>query len=322
MVAAVRDLRSLLEQARERGDTVGFVPTMGALHAGHRSLIERAVSECDVVAVSIFVNPLQFGQSSDIEHYPRTLDADLQLCEEAGAAFVFAPLVTEMYPTWPDPPATTVTVGALSTTLEGASRPGHFDGVSTVVAKLFAMAGPCRAYFGQKDYQQLAVLSAMVRDLCLPIELVPCATVREPDGLALSSRNVRLSVDERKAAVVLSRALMVGRSAVVAGANDPSHIRALMAACVRSEALVDLDYAVVVDRHTLVEPATLAGLHPNQLRLLVAAVVGPVRLIDNCDVVSGVGPVTEVDGLAVPRDLDDVNHVIEPPAQRQFERIG
>ncbi len=144
---------------------MGLVPTMGALHAGHRSLIERAAAECDVVAVSIFVNPLQFGQLSDIEHYPRTLDADLGVCEEAGAALVFAPSVTEMYPTWPEPPATTVTVGGLSTALEGASRPGHFDGVTTVVAKLFAMAGPCRAYFGQKDYQQLAVLGHGARPL-------------------------------------------------------------------------------------------------------------------------------------------------------------
>lgn len=322
MVEAACDLRSHLEMARRRGDTIGFVPTMGALHAGHRSLIERAAAECDVVAVSIFVNPLQFGQLSDIEHYPRTLDADLGLCEEAGAALVFAPSVTEMYPTWPEPPATTVTVGGLSTTLEGASRPGHFDGVSTVVAKLFAMAGPCRAYFGQKDYQQLAVLSAMVRDLCLPIEFVPCATVRESDGLALSSRNVRLSADERKAAVVLSRALMVGRSAILAGVADPSQIRALMAECVKSETLVELDYAVVVDRQSLVEPASLCGLNPSELRLLVAAVVGPVRLIDNCDVVSGVALTSEVDGFAVSRDLDDLAPMIEPPTKRQFERIG
>ena len=183
---------------------------------------------CDVVAVSIFVNPLQFGDPEDIAHYPRTLERDLLVCAEAGVDVVFVPTVREMYPSWPAAPSTTVSVGGVSDSWEGASRPGHFDGVATVVAKLFAIAGPCRAYFGLKDFQQLAVVRRMALELSLPVEVVGCPIVREGDGLALSSRNVRLSRDERQAATVLSRALAAGRAAVAAGERSSAALSRIM----------------------------------------------------------------------------------------------
>jgi pantoate--beta-alanine ligase len=252
---------------------------MGALHDGHISLIARAHKECDVVAVSIFVNPLQFGDPEDIAKYPRTLERDLAECAEAGAHVVFAPTIPEMYPSWPDPPATAVTVGGVSDKWEGASRPGHFDGVATVVAKLFAIAGPCRAYFGLKDFQQLAVVRRMASDLCVPVDIVGCPTVREPDGLALSSRNVRLSETERVAAQTLSRALAAGRAAIATGERDGAAVHTAMRAVVGHEPLVNLDYAVAVDAATLDEVKTIVD--PAAVRLLIAATVGPVRLIDN-----------------------------------------
>ena len=205
VVETAAGCRALLDAARAAGRTVGLVPTMGALHAGHLSLMARARAECDVVAVSIFVNPLQFGDPDDIAHYPRTLERDLLVCAPRPASTSSScRRVAEMYPAWPEPPATTVSVRGVSDGWEGASRPGHFDGVATVVAKLFAIAGPCRAYFGEKDFQQLAVVRRLAADLSLPVEVVGCPIVREPDGLALSSRNVRLSAAERAAAAVLS----------------------------------------------------------------------------------------------------------------------
>ncbi|HXA73521.1 MAG TPA: pantoate--beta-alanine ligase [Acidimicrobiales bacterium] len=271
--------RALLVGARATGRTVGLVPTMGALHDGHISLIARAHEECDVVAVSIFVNPLQFGDPEDIAKYPRTLERDLAECAKAGAHVVFVPTIPEMYPSWPDPPATAVTVGGVSDKWEGASRPGHFDGVATVVAKLFAVAGPCRAYFGLKDFQQLAVVRRMASDLCIPVDIVGCPTVREPDGLALSSRNVRLSETERVAAQALSWALAAGRAAIATGERDGAAVHTAMRAVLDHEPLVDLDYAVAVDAATLDEVTTIVD--PAAVRLLIAATVGPVRLIDN-----------------------------------------
>jgi pantoate--beta-alanine ligase len=264
---------------------VGVVLTMGALHDGHASLIARAAAECDVVAVSVFVNPTQFAEAGDLTNYPRTLEADLDLAGRAGADLVFAPSVVEMYPDWPTPAATTVTVRSLGDRWEGVSRPGHFDGVATVVAKLLSMAGPCRTYFGEKDFQQLAIVRRVARDLSLAVEVVGCPTVREADGLAMSSRNVRLAPGERAAAVCLSRALAAGAEAFGAG-GDRAAVEAAMAAVVRAEPLVHLDYAVLVDADDLepADPVTgdpAAGDRP--LRLLVAAQVGPVRLIDNLD---------------------------------------
>ena len=281
--------RGLLEAARAAGRVVGLVPTMGALHAGHISLMTRARAECDVVAVSLFVNPLQFGDPDDIAHYPRPLEHDLLGCAEAGVDVVFVPTVTEMFPSWPQPPATMVSVCGLTERWEGASRPGHFDGVATVVAKLFSVAGPCRAYFGLKDFQQLAVVRRLVADLCLPVEVVGCPTVREADRLALSSRNARLSADERAAAVVLPRALAAGRGALAAGGCTGAAVAARMRQVVAAEPLVELDYAVVVDAATLEEISGPMPIEqadgssgPADLRLLIAARVGSVRLIDNC----------------------------------------
>jgi pantoate--beta-alanine ligase len=271
--------RALLDSARATGRTVGLVPTMGALHRGHISLITRAAAECDVVAVSIFVNPLQFGDPEDIAHYPRTLETDLAVCAEAGATVVFAPTVSEMYPAWPDAPATTVSVRGLTEKWEGASRPGHFDGVATVVAKLFGVAGRCRAYFGLKDFQQLAVVRRLASDLCLPVDIVGCPIVREPDGLALSSRNVRLSPAERWAARALSQALAAGRAAIDAGQRHAAAVHLAMRAVTDQEPLVDLDYAVAVDAGTLEQIDIVADTA--SVRLLIAATVGPVRLIDN-----------------------------------------
>jgi pantoate--beta-alanine ligase len=254
---------------------------MGALHAGHLSLIARAVAECDVVAVSIFVNPLQFGDADDLAHYPRALDTDLDLAATAGATVAFVPAVEEMYPDGPGDMTTTVSVRDLGDRWEGASRPGHFDGVATVVAKLFAMAGPCRAYFGEKDFQQLAVVSRLARDLSFPVEVVGCPTVREPDGLARSSRNARLSPEERAAAAVLPRALRAGFDAIVEGEYRPAMVESRMVQVVEREPLARLDYAALVRAVDLSPAASLLDGGP--FRLLVAARVGPVRLIDNLD---------------------------------------
>jgi pantoate--beta-alanine ligase len=310
VIETVVACRDLLDRARAARRVVGLVPTMGALHQGHTSLLDRARAECDVVAVSIFVNPLQFGDPEDIARYPRTLERDLQVCEESGANVVFVPSVDEMYPSWPHAPSTTVSVRGVSDNWEGASRPGHFDGVATVVAKLFTMAGPCRAYFGLKDFQQLAVVRRMARELSLPVDVIGCPIVREPDGLALSSRNVRLAANEREAATVLSRALAAGRAVLQDGERSGRAVASAMRAVVAAEPLVQLDYAVVVDTDTLEEVVTVAGdaTGRESLRLLIAAQVGPVRLIDNSAVT-----VTADDVRAVPVATEKV---------RQLERIG
>ena len=274
------DFRAGIEVERRAGRTVGVVLTMGALHRGHAALVRRAADECDTVAVTDFVNPTQFAEAADLTNYPRTLDADVEVAGAAGASVVFAPGVHEIYPRWPEPPITTVSVRGLADRWEGASRPGHFDGVATVVVTLLSAAGRCRTYFGEKDFQQLAVVRRATADLSLPVEVVGCATVREEDGLALSSRNVRLAPDERAAAPVLHRALRAGAGALASGADRPA-VEEAMARTVASEPLVTLDYAVLVDARDL-EPADDLGAD-RPLRLLVAATVGPVRLIDNLD---------------------------------------
>ncbi len=276
VVERVPAFSEALDRARAAGRTVGLVPTMGALHRGHRSLVERAAAECDDVAVTIFVNPIQFGQAEDLDAYPRTIEADLHLCAAAGATIVLVPSVAEMYPVLPVP--TTVTVRGLTEAWEGARRPGHFDGVCTLVAKLFAMAGRCRAYFGEKDFQQLAVVRRLTADLSFPVEVVGCPTVRDPDGVALSSRIARLSDDERAAAAVLPRALLAGRSAVERGTQDPAVVVAAMTEVCAGQPGVDLEYASAVDPTTLAVPAQLGDA---AVRLLLAARVGAVRLIDN-----------------------------------------
>jgi pantoate--beta-alanine ligase len=281
IIETIAECAAALDRARAAGRTVGLVPTMGALHAGHCSLVERAAAECDLVVVTVFVNPLQFGDPDDIARYPRSLDSDVELAGTAGAAIVFAPPVKEMYPGFPAPVATTVSVAGLGDQWEGASRPGHFDGVTTVVAKLFAMAGRCRAYFGEKDFQQLAVVRRMVGDLSLPVEVVGCSTVRDDDGLALSSRNVRLSPEQRQAALALSRGLRAGAAVAVGGETSPMEIEAAMAATVATEPAVELDYAVVVRADDLRPPPSIRP--DGSVRLLMAATVGGVRLIDNLD---------------------------------------
>ena len=295
VLTSVAELSLVLDGARAAGRRVGLVPTMGALHLGHRSLIVRAAAERDVVAVTIFVNPLQFAEAWDLEHYPRTLPADLEMCREAGAAVVFVPDVAEMYPDWPSTPATTVSVREVGDRWEGSSRPGHFDGVATVVAKLFAMAGRCHAYFGEKDFQQVAVVRRLAADLSFPVEVVACPTVREADGLALSSRNSLLSEAQRRAAPVLARALAEGSTAMAAGERRPRSVAEVMAAVVSEEPEAVLDYAAVVGPADLREPPELAPGHP--WRLLVAVRFGSVRLIDNCE--ARLGP---VDGSASTAD--------------------
>lgn len=280
VIETIAEYSEALEAVRRSGRTVGVVPTMGALHEGHRSLISRATTECDMAAVSIFVNPTQFGDPSDLADYPRPLEADLETIASVGAQLVFAPSVAEMYPDPPGTAATSVSVPVLGTRWEGACRPGHFDGVATVVVKLLSAAGRCRAYFGEKDFQQLALVTRVVRDLALPTQVVGCPTVRETDGLALSSRNARLDPDQRRAALVLSRALRAGAERLGHGAG-PVEVEEVMEQVVSCEPRVDLDYAALVTADDL-EPA-LTCVTTRPLRLLVAATVGGVRLIDNVD---------------------------------------
>ena len=252
--------RKALDAERAAGRSVGLVPTMGYLHEGHASLLRRAAAECDVAAATIFVNPLQFGPGEDLATYPRDPEGDSRLVAAAGVAHLFMPPTAEMYP---DDVLTTLAVSGVSEGLEGMARPTHFAGVATVVAKLFNLAGPCRAYFGEKDWQQLEVVRRMVADLSWPVEVVGCSTVREPDGLALSSRNVHLSPDQRRAAPVLHRALRAGRAVARGGAED-GEVEAAMRDVVSAEPLAELDYAAV-----------------RWGRLLIAARFGTVRLIDN-----------------------------------------
>ncbi|WP_334143938.1 pantoate--beta-alanine ligase [Rhabdothermincola sp.] len=273
-IASIR--QSLLEQ-RQAGRSVGFVPTMGYLHDGHLSLMARSRAECDVTVVSIFVNPLQFAPNEDLSTYPRDLDRDLARCRRIGVDAVFAPDASEMYP---EQILTSVSVAELSSTMEGAVRPAHFTGVATVVTKLFNIVGPCRAYFGEKDYQQLAIVRKMARDLDQPVTVVGCPIVREPDGLAMSSRNVYLDEDERAAAPVLHRALQAGAATILAGERSAPAVRHLMAGIVEAEPLARLDYAEVVDAATLRPVDPLAG----SVRLLVAARFGRTRLLDNLGV--------------------------------------
>ena len=270
----IAEVRAHLDAARAAGSSVGFVPTMGYLHDGHGSLIRQARAATDVVIVSIFVNPLQFAPNEDLDAYPRDLSGDTALADANGADLVFAPSNAEMYP---EPVRTTVSVGEVSASLEGRTRPTHFDGVATVVAKLFSIVGSCSAYFGEKDFQQLAVVRRLVADLSLPVAVVGCPTVREADGLAMSSRNAYLSPDDRAAAPVLHRSLQAGLAAVGSGVTDPAAVRAAMAALVDAEPRCELDYAEVVDAATLAVPDPLHGV----LRLLVAARFGGARLIDN-----------------------------------------
>ena len=273
-VASSAELRAATDAARSSGAGVGFVPTMGALHAGHRSLLARARAENDLVVASIFVNPLQFGPSEDLASYPRDRQADLAVLADEGTDLAFLPAEGEV---WPAPPEVRLQVGALADRLEGLVRPGHLDGVATVVAKLLHLAGPSRAYFGQKDAQQLAVVRRMVADLAFPNEVVACPTVREPDGLAVSSRNAYLSAAERERATALHRALSAGRAAFQAGQRDPGAVEAAARDLLEDAPGVEADYVALVEGASF-EPAKQA--EPGQV-LATAARVGRTRLIDN-----------------------------------------
>jgi pantoate--beta-alanine ligase len=273
-IESITELRRECDAARADGRRVGLVPTMGYLHAGHLSLVAAARADNEFVVVTIFVNPLQFGPNEDLAVYPRDVAGDLAKCEAAGVDVVFTPSVDEMYPR---PSHTTVHVAELTTGLCGAARPTHFDGVTTVVTKLFAITGPCRAYFGRKDAQQLAVVRRMTADLNLSVEVVGCPLVREPDGLALSSRNAYLSPDDRGAASVLFRALTAAVDAVRHGERDPERVVAIVRAIVAEEPVVDLEYVEVREAADLRPIDRLDG----DVLLALAARIGSTRLIDN-----------------------------------------
>jgi pantoate--beta-alanine ligase len=264
-------LRSVLADAPR---PIGLVPTMGWLHAGHRSLMQRARAVDATTVATIFVNPRQFGEASDYTQYPRDTEADIAICETEGVDIVWIPQVEEVYPPGFD---TTVSVGAVAEPLEGAARPGHFDGVATVVATLFALVGAEHAYFGQKDAQQVMVIKRMAHDLALPTEVIPCPTVREPDGLALSSRNVHLSPAERAAAPIQQRALSAARTAYDEGEREGDVLRGLMEEVLAQEPMAQVEYVSVADALTLRELQRIEG----PVLFSMAVIFGTTRLIDN-----------------------------------------
>lgn len=282
-IQTVDELRQWTTQARQKGLRIGLVPTMGALHAGHLSLVQAARQSCDRVVVSIFVNPTQFGPQEDFSKYPRTLEKDAALLAGEGVDILFAPSVEEVYPAGA---ATFVEVEGLSQRLDGASRPGHFRGVATVVSKLFLMTTPHRAFFGQKDAAQVAVLRKMVRDMHFDLELVVCPIVRDRDGLALSSRNAYLSKEERKQALVLSRSLHRVEELVKQGSIHTEELIAAAKSVFAEEPQVRIDYVAAVDPDTLEEITDVS----NGALFAVAVWVGTTRLIDNL-VIPAVRPV-------------------------------
>jgi pantoate--beta-alanine ligase len=274
VITTIAEMREASKQAKKRG-MIGLVPTMGALHDGHLSLIKAARAECETVVVSIFVNPTQFGPDEDYERYPRSLDADLELLRQEQVSLVFVPEATEMYPQGDT--GTLVEVTQIADRLDGASRIGHFRGVSTVVAKLFHIILPDVAFFGQKDAAQVAVLRAMVRDLNFPLRLAVCPTVREPDGLAMSSRNRYLTANERMQSLALYRSLSKARDEVYSGIRDARRLRDTMTLGMQNEPAAHIEYVEVVDPDTLlpIEDVSEGAL------LAIAARIGETRLIDN-----------------------------------------
>jgi pantoate--beta-alanine ligase len=268
------EMHAACRELRPAGRTLGLVPTMGALHAGHMSLVGAAKAGCSAVAASIFVNPTQFGPNEDYAAYPRTFDEDCRKLQAAGVDLLFAPSADAIYP-----PGNTTMVdpGEIGTRLDGASRPGHFRGVATIVTRLFNIVQPDRAYFGQKDAAQVAVLRHVTRDLNIPVELIVCLTVREPDGLALSSRNRYLSHEERSRALILSRALTAVSDLARAGETSAEVLRGALLAAAATEPQVRIDYAAVVDPETLLPVTNISG----GALVAIAAWVGTTRLIDN-----------------------------------------
>ena len=274
-ITTAHQMHAAVADFRKAGRSIGFVPTMGALHEGHLSLVRAAKAQCDIVAASIFVNPTQFGPNEDLAKYPRPFESDRQLLEAEGVELLFAPSIEEMYP----PGATTfVNVEGLSERLDGKSRPGHFRGVTTVVAKLFNIVTPDRAYFGQKDAAQVAVIRKMVRDLVFPVEIVVCPIVRESDGLAMSSRNAYLTPVERKQALVLSRAVDAVEAAFCYGTTDVAELLQIARHTFSSEPAAVVDYVELVNPDSL-EP--VSGRIGSPTLFAVAAKIGSTRLIDN-----------------------------------------
>jgi len=274
IITAIADMQVLVESFRRDGKRIGFVPTMGFLHEGHLSLMRRARQECDVAAASIFVNPTQFGPNEDLDRYPRDIEGDRRKCESAGVDLLFMPEAKAMYPAQP---TVFVVVEGVSDILEGAIRPGHFKGVATVVSKLFNIVKPHRAYFGQKDFQQCVVIKRMVRELNLGVEVAALPTVREADGLAMSSRNSYLTPEERRAATVLYRALTSARDLYLAGAGEPEKLKNKARAVLQTEPGVRIDYIEIADPETLAPLAEARGT----MVMLLAARLGRTRLIDN-----------------------------------------
>ena len=282
-ITEIAALRQALRRARRDGATIGLVPTMGAFHEGHLTLMRRAKAENDIVVTTLFVNPAQFNDPEDFEKYPRDDARDAALAAAEGVDYLFVPAPAEIYPKAFD---TVVVVRGISERLEGASRPGHFNGVSTVVAKLLNIAGADRAYFGEKDWQQLQLVKRMAADLDIPTEIVPVPTVREPDGLALSSRNVRLTPEQRKAAAVLASSLSDTQMIADTGVQDAYQLAAWLRQTIEVQPGAKIDYAVVVDPDTLQEIDTIE----NGALAAVAATFGKVRLIDNRLLTAPLGP--------------------------------
>ena len=274
IVSTVNDVRSTVKEWKKNDLKVGLVPTMGFLHEGHLSLIKKAVAENDKVVVSVFVNPTQFGPNEDFEAYPRDLNKDAALCEEAGADLIFHPEPEEMYP---DGFCSSVNMTGLTDALCGKSRPIHFQGVCTVVSKLFNIAAPDNAYFGEKDAQQLAIIKRMVKDLNFDIKITGCPIIREEDGLAKSSRNTYLNPEERQAALVLSKAVKCGRSLVEGGEKDSAVILKEMKSIIENEPLARIDYVEIVDMNTMKNIDKVKG----DVLCAMAVYIGKTRLIDN-----------------------------------------
>jgi pantoate--beta-alanine ligase len=274
IITTLSEMQSCADTFRRAGKTIGLVPTMGFLHEGHVSLMRRARQECDIVVVSIFVNPTQFGPNEDLDRYPRDEAGDRAKCEAAGVDVLFMPAAAGMYP---HTPSVFVAVEGISDVLEGAIRPGHFRGVATVVAKLFNIVKPHKAFFGQKDYQQCAVIRRMVNGLNMDVDVVVLPTVREPDGLAMSSRNSYLSADDRRKAAVIHRALSAAEQLARAGGKEPEKLKNNMLAVLREVPGIEIDYVEVADNETL---APIVSAQDSMV-LLVAVRLGHTRLIDN-----------------------------------------
>ncbi|MFX0548138.1 pantoate--beta-alanine ligase [Hathewaya histolytica] len=274
ILKSITEVRKQINEWKSEGYSVGLVPTMGYLHDGHKSLIEKAHSQNNKVIVSIFVNPIQFGPNEDYDKYPRDIEKDSKLCESAGADIIFNPEVSEMYP---EEILTSVKLKDLTNGLCGAKRPGHFDGVCTVVSKLFNIVNPTRAYFGEKDAQQLAVIKKMVKDLNFNIEVVSCPIVREVDGLAKSSRNTYLSQDERNSALVLNKSLLEAKKEIEKGETSANKIKDLILSIISNEPVAKVDYVEVVNFNTMKDTEKIL----NETLIAIAVYIGKTRLIDN-----------------------------------------